>query len=166
MAQFGNLKGAICHLYFANLADSRYTSIVRLVVFFVQTALVFKAGHLVIMAEINQVSVHLIKSSVLKKSKPSPVTGGILKENTGVSRIMTGLWKRFYLHSPAKTSVLTPHYRNFTHLKESLFQENIVQKQLKQELLGHASSKTTEIYTHVSNKNLSKIKSPLDNLKL
>ncbi len=31
-----------------------------------------------------------------------------------------------------------------------------------QELLGHKNSKTTEIYTHVSNKDLSKIKSPLD----
>ena len=31
-----------------------------------------------------------------------------------------------------------------------------------QSLLGHASSKTTEIYTHVSNKSLAKIKSPLD----
>jgi len=35
-----------------------------------------------------------------------------------------------------------------------------------QELLGHKSSKTTEIYTHVSNKNLGRIKSPLDNLVL
>jgi site-specific recombinase XerD len=33
-----------------------------------------------------------------------------------------------------------------------------------QELLGHASSKTTEIYTHESNKVLSRIKSPLDSL--
>jgi len=33
-----------------------------------------------------------------------------------------------------------------------------------QELLGHQSSKTTEIYTHVSNRSLEKIKSPLDNL--
>ena len=33
-----------------------------------------------------------------------------------------------------------------------------------QELLGHASPKTTMIYTHVSIKKISKIKSPLDNL--
>ena len=31
-----------------------------------------------------------------------------------------------------------------------------------QELLGHGSSKTTEIYTHVSKKSLANIKSPLD----
>ncbi|MBI9037924.1 MAG: tyrosine-type recombinase/integrase [Bacteroidales bacterium] len=35
-----------------------------------------------------------------------------------------------------------------------------------QELLGHNSSKTTEIYTHVVNKELQKIKSPLDNLNI
>ena len=31
-----------------------------------------------------------------------------------------------------------------------------------QEMLGHKHSKTTEIYTHMSTKNLSKIKRPLD----
>jgi len=33
-----------------------------------------------------------------------------------------------------------------------------------QEILGHKSSKTTEIYTHVSTKDVGRIKSPLDNL--
>ncbi|MCX6280897.1 MAG: tyrosine-type recombinase/integrase [Bacteroidetes bacterium] len=35
-----------------------------------------------------------------------------------------------------------------------------------QSLLGHSSTKTTEIYTHVTNKGLLDIKSPLDNLGL
>ena len=33
-------------------------------------------------------------------------------------------------------------------------------------LLGHKSSKTIEIYTHVSNMNIGKIKSPRDNLSI
>ncbi|MCT4598152.1 MAG: tyrosine-type recombinase/integrase [Vallitalea sp.] len=33
-----------------------------------------------------------------------------------------------------------------------------------QELLGHTSSKTTEIYTHVTNKNIASIKSPFDDI--
>ncbi len=32
-----------------------------------------------------------------------------------------------------------------------------------QNLLGHSSSKTTEVYTHVTSKSLNGIKSPLDN---
>lgn len=35
-----------------------------------------------------------------------------------------------------------------------------------QQLLGHSSSKTTEIYTYVSNRHISQIKSPLDDLSI
>jgi integrase/recombinase XerD len=46
-----------------------------------------------------------------------------------------------------------------THLLESGTDLRFIQ-----ELLGHKSSKTTEIYTHVTDKSLQKIKSPFDDL--
>lgn len=46
-----------------------------------------------------------------------------------------------------------------THLLESGTDLRYIQ-----ELLGHNSSRTTEIYTHVSNKSIQQIKSPFDDL--
>ncbi len=44
--------------------------------------------------------------------------------------------------------------------------ENGTDLQYVQGLLGHKSSKTTEIYTHVSTQSQGKIKSPLDSIDL
>ena len=65
----------------------------------------------------------------------------------------TGLDKRHKLHNLRHSFA--------THLMESGTQQRLIQK-----LLGHKSSKTTEIYTQVSKYSIAQVDSPLDKLDL
>ncbi|MFL0269288.1 site-specific tyrosine recombinase/integron integrase [Candidatus Clostridium radicumherbarum] len=58
-----------------------------------------------------------------------------------------------------KVSVHSLRHSFATHLLEGGIDLRYIQ-----ELLGHSSSKTTEIYTHVTQKNISNIQSPLDKM--
>jgi site-specific recombinase XerD len=70
-------------------------------------------------------------------------------------------------HAALKAGVaqwVTPHVLRHsfaTHLLEDGVDLRIIQV-----LMGHKSSKTTEIYTYVSRKNIARIKNPLENLKI
>jgi len=58
----------------------------------------------------------------------------------------------------------TPHILSHSYATHLL--EDGVDLRVIQELLGHASSKTTEIYTYLSRKILMNIRNPLDNLRI
>lgn len=78
---------------------------------------------------------------------------------TSVQMVFRRALKKAGITAPATVHTLRHSFA--THLLE-----NGTDLRYIQTLLGHSSSKTTEIYTHVSTKALGKIRSPLDNLDL
>jgi len=86
---------------------------------------------------------------------------GIKPEKHTSTRIVQAIFEQACEKAKIEKEVSVHSLRHSfaTHLLESGVDLRYIQ-----ELLGHKSSKTTEIYTHVSNKDIGKIKSPLDNL--
>lgn len=67
--------------------------------------------------------------------------------------VKAGISKRVYAHLIRHCSA--------THMVEAGTDINLIQK-----LLGHSNVKTTNIYTHISHNHISKINSPLNQIKL
>ncbi len=85
-------------------------------------------------------------------------TGGQYSERS-VQKIFENARAKSNINPLATTHTLRHSFA--THLLE-----NGIDLRAIQELLGHESSKTTEIYTHITKKGFQKIKSPLDNLDI
>ena len=78
-------------------------------------------------------------------------------DSRSLQLILKQALKKAGITKPATLHWLRHSYA--THLLESGTDLRYIQ-----ELLGHSSSKTTELYTHVSTKSIQQIKSPFDDL--
>lgn len=79
---------------------------------------------------------------------------------TSVNQVVKQLAKKAGIDNKRVYTHLIRHC-SFTHMVESGTDINLIQR-----LAGHSSVKTTAIYTHISHNLISKIKSPIDSIKI
>lgn len=79
---------------------------------------------------------------------------------TSVNKVMKQLAKKAGINNKRVYTHLMRHC-SFTHMVEAGTDINLIQR-----LAGHANVKTTAIYTHISHNLISKIKSPLESIKI
>lgn len=96
-------------------------------------------------------------SARLIKHKGENRIAVLFEKRTDLQKVLKQALSKAGIHKPASLHWLRHSYA--THLLE-----NGTDLRYIQELLGHTSSRTTEIYTHVSTQSLQKIRSPFDDL--
>lgn len=96
---------------------------------------------------------YLFEGQGSTKEKPLPYSERSIQAILGKAVAQTGIQKHITVH--------TLRHSFATHLLE-----NGTDLRYIQNLLGHVSSKTTEIYTHVTTKGFNQINSPLDKLDI
>jgi integrase/recombinase XerD len=104
-------------------------------------------------------SISIVLRRYMQKEKPNYW----LFEGSGRTKYSTSSIARILHAAVEKAGIckrVTPHMLRHSFATHML--EQGVDIRYIQTILGHESSKTTEIYTHVSTKSLAKIKSPLD----
>jgi integrase/recombinase XerD len=108
-------------------------------------------------------TIELLRNNYKKNRTEIYLFEGWIKGTKYSERSLEEVLKK-YIKLAGNNKPVTLHWLRHSYATHLL--ENGTDLRYIQELLGHKSSKTTEIYTHVSTKQLQKIKSPFDDLNL